>query len=283
MNTQNRIKQSWLNFCLSFFNYFRFLFRLLSTEGRLNIFLDYATNKIQKVQGNIIKSGPFCGMKYVGKSVGSALIPKLIGSYEEELHELFMHLYKAKCYTTIVDIGCAEGYYAIGLALNYLDAYVFAFDINDDAKFLCAQMAKINGVAHRVFIAGECNEYNLKKLVTHNTLLIVDCEGAEYDLLDPLKTPQLLSADLLIELHDFMDPRITPAIVERFRASHAITMYTARQRDISKYPELISHFGFKKASFLIKERDLIGQQWAFLEKKEIENKGSSAKFVGKNP
>ena len=46
--------------------------------------------------------------------MGSVLIPKLLGSYEQELQPLLQRL-AAQNYSEIVDIGCAEGYYAIGL------------------------------------------------------------------------------------------------------------------------------------------------------------------------
>ncbi|NEQ73541.1 MAG: hypothetical protein F6K23_10945 [Okeania sp. SIO2C9] len=43
----------------------------------------------------IVKHGPFKGMKYPDqKSVGSALIPKIVGSYESELHQIIGKIFQ---------------------------------------------------------------------------------------------------------------------------------------------------------------------------------------------
>lgn len=260
------IKANLQSFAFSPFNVIRFAYRLLSKEGRVNIYLDYATKKYIKVYGRIISKGPFSGMKYVCGAVGSMYIPKLLGSYEEELQDLIKEILAKKVYSTIIDVGCAEGYYAIGFAIRYSNAFVYAFDVDEKARNLCSEMASLNNVADRVFIAGECNYSNLTKLLNEKTLIIADCEGAEFNLLDPVQVPALLLTDLLIELHDFVNPLITPTILNRFHSTHKITMYDAQQRKLEIYPELLNLFGKKGSSLLIKERDLIGQQWAFLER-----------------
>jgi hypothetical protein len=59
-------------------------------------------------------------MAYIPQAVGSALIPKLLGCYEAELHGVIACALNTT-YDTIIDIGCAEGYYAVGLALHFPD------------------------------------------------------------------------------------------------------------------------------------------------------------------
>ncbi len=65
--------------------------------------------------GFTIFSGPFAGMAYVARAVGSAVVPKLVGSYEQELHGVLADIAQTP-YMVVVDVGCAEGYYAVGLA-----------------------------------------------------------------------------------------------------------------------------------------------------------------------
>lgn len=43
---------------------------------------------VQRLTRNEVVAGPFTGMKYPGKSVGSAYCPKLLGTYELELAEV---------------------------------------------------------------------------------------------------------------------------------------------------------------------------------------------------
>ena len=98
--------------------------------------------------GRRVLSGPFVGMDYVQQATGSALMPKLLGSYEAELHETLEKI-AATEYAAIIDIGCAEGYYAIGLAMRLPNAQVYAFDIDPEARELCTAMARLNGVEER--------------------------------------------------------------------------------------------------------------------------------------
>ncbi|MFZ5437970.1 MAG: hypothetical protein ACOZAK_02865 [Patescibacteria group bacterium] len=57
----------------------------------------------------IVKNGPFKGMQYTEpKSIGSEFFPKLLGSYEKELHSLIKKICSTK-YEQIINIGSAEG------------------------------------------------------------------------------------------------------------------------------------------------------------------------------
>jgi hypothetical protein len=53
------------------------------------------------------------------------------------------------------------------------------------------------------------------------TLVVMDIEGGEAGLLDPVKVPALRSADVLVELHPDRVPDIESLISRRFAASHA--------------------------------------------------------------
>jgi len=126
-----------------------------------------------------VHGGPFRGMVYPRlEACGSVLVPKLLGSYEEELHDTLETCFRTG-YSDVVDIGCAEGYYAVGCAMRLPKARVHAFDLDGRARELCAELAAANGVAQRVSISGICTPQALRTLETHGrTLIVCDCEGA---------------------------------------------------------------------------------------------------------
>lgn len=170
-----------------------------------------------------VASGPFQGMRYPReRAVGSALLPKLLGSYESELHAHLESLLKND-YTAVVDVGCAEGYYAVGLALRLRHAQVYAFDTDSRATESCSEMARLNGVADRVHIGGLCDENVLCSLpLGERALIIADCEGYEKALFTS-KTCEVLSGhDLIVEAHDFIEISISESIRRNFRGSHRI-------------------------------------------------------------
>lgn len=172
--------------------------------------------------GAVVQSGPFAGMKYVARSLGSALPPKLLGCYEAELHGVLGQIAKVR-YGDVINVGCGEGYYAVGLARLLPSAQVHAFDTNPTAQILCRELAALNGVAGRVHVAGECRHDELRRLIRGRTLIVCDCEGTELSLLDPTQVPELRMADLLVELHQFLDRWIPFLIETRFAPTHAVT------------------------------------------------------------
>ena len=51
-----------------------------------------------------IRSGPFAGMRYLADSCGSALLPKLLGSYEEPVQPWVREILRFNKYQTIIDV-----------------------------------------------------------------------------------------------------------------------------------------------------------------------------------
>ena len=215
--------------------------------------------------GLSVLCGPFAGMAYVPQATGSALMPKLLGSYEEELHDVIEQIL-ATDYTAVIDIGCAEGYYANGLAMRLPSTHVYAFDIDPEAQALCKEMARLNGVEERVTVLGKCQPSDLKALMTGHSLIVCDCEGYESELLQPALVPPMVQADILVELHDQVQPGLTPLVLGRFRETHRTTMIIAVERDAECYPQLRLS-GPEKRRLAVSEFRSSGQQWAFLQAK----------------
>jgi SAM-dependent methyltransferase len=176
------------------------------------------------LSGLQVLNGPFKGMRYPrASSCGSALLPKLIGSYEQELHPA-LAAFGCREYSTIVDIGCAEGYYAVGMALREQNSRVYAFDIDATARELCKEMAQLNGVSDRVLVLGICNIDIMKSLeLGSRSLIICDCEGYEKELFDSEVAQSLLHHDFIIETHDFIDIEISASIKGSFADTHDVT------------------------------------------------------------
>ena len=215
--------------------------------------------------GKII-AGLFQGMPYIKTAAGSAITPKIVGSYEQELipamEEVIGRAQKG-AYSRIVDIGSAEGYYAVGLAFRCPDAQVTVFEGDESARELCLQLATLNGVSERVQIKGYCDVAQLQGYLPANAFVLCDCEGSEVDLLDPALVPTLLSAELLVELHDFCRPNATRIITERFAPTHEIQIIDTAPRVADSHLSLKS---LKKGDQLIamKEHRPGPMQWAWM-------------------
>jgi hypothetical protein len=185
------------------------------------------TNGLRLLTGDNVYAGPFKGMALTNDAVLAYHAPILLGAYEHELHPIFEEAI-AKNYARILNIGCSVGYYAVGLALRVPNARIEAFDIDADARNKCLEMARANGVEGRVHISGQFFGEDFIKYGDEKTLVIMDIEGAEKDLLNPEAYPALRKMDVIVELHDLMDTTISKIVSGRFAQSHTIEIIKNR-------------------------------------------------------
>jgi hypothetical protein len=171
--------------------------------------------------GPTVHAGPFKGMRLVPEVTNGLFAPVLLGVYEHELHP-YIEAVIANGYKHILNIGCAYGYYAVGLARRMPDAVINAFDIDPGCQGTSTRMAQLNGVETRVKIGGEFKGEDFAAYADKKTFALVDIEGAELELLDPARYPALAKIDMIVELHDIIRPGIGRAIVERFAPTHDI-------------------------------------------------------------
>lgn len=222
-----------------------------------------AKQALVRAYGKRILSGPFNGMKYGDDVVCSAYLAKLVGSYEEELHGVIAAAI-ARSYSRVIDIGCAEGYYAIGFALRLPGARVYAFDTDPEAQRYCQNLARLNGVAGRVLVAGYCGVAELQALCGRDALVVCDCEGYEDELLDPALAPALQNTDIIVELHEFLKPALTKRLLERFQKSHSVTLINSAPRDPAAYP-ILKVVAAEDRPWAVREGRSAAMQWAFMQ------------------
>ncbi|MEM7522732.1 MAG: class I SAM-dependent methyltransferase [Pseudomonadota bacterium] len=215
-----------------------------------------------------VKNGAFKGLKYPGAAAtGSALLPKLLGSYENEI-DGFMQTIAARRYTDIVDVGCAEGYYAVGLARLFPDAKVWAYDVDGGAREMCRLMAEANGVADRLELGGWCDGGTLAGLPSESRALIfADCEGYEKTLFSADIASALANHDVLVECHDYKDTEITSSIRAALGATHdiedAASVPDFRKAADAAFDEL-EGYDYEVRKFIVAESRSAPQNWLFL-------------------
>lgn len=218
-----------------------------------------------------VNSGPFKEMKYINKSSGSVLVPKIVGTYECELHDVIEKLCN-KEYELLIDIGCAEGYYAVGLAFRnrHKPSFkVYAYDTNPEALSNLTALSKINDLGNKIigrelFIPSELEQFDGKQ-----GLIICDIEGAEKDLINPGMYPNFLKFDFLIEIHDGEDSNeIKNYLTTEFKTTHHITLIKydknhEKRRDAVKW--IRNREGINA---VLDEGRKYGLEWFYLEKQK---------------
>jgi len=189
--------------------------------------------------GLVVRGGPFAGLCYVPRSERVLDLPsKLIGAYERELHPWIEELVDAD-FEQVVNVGSGDGYYAVGLARRMPETEVIAFDSDGDRRELSEAVARANGVAGRLSVRGSCGPKELEALdIGPGTLLLVDCEGCEADLLRPDLLSGLAGCTILVELHEFVERGISARILARFSETHSATRVSSTPRRAREHPSL---------------------------------------------
>jgi hypothetical protein len=221
--------------------------------------------------GNTVLSGPFAGTKlYLSPLSGRHLLGYLLGTQEIELHGAVEGIVSRR-YATIINIGAADGYYALGLARRLPQAGVLAFEANSSHHKYLNASARVNGVAERIFVRGFCSGHELRAAlatIRKPALVICDIEGGEVDLLDPESIGDLRSVDLLVETHDQYVANCTEILKSRFVATHAVQQFSGRPRGASDFPKtalpLLARTFPQTAIQLMNERRKEPQQWLLL-------------------
>lgn len=196
-----------------------------------------AIKQFQKMTNGQVIAGPFVGMKYVKSSIGSVYPSKLMGTYELELQSVIEELCQND-WRTIVDVGAAEGYYAVGMALRCPNARVIAFESETEGQQLILKMAQLNKVVNQITVKGHCNLLALKQILnsSFNCLLIMDVEGEEILLLQPQLISGLKNSEILVELHEHIYPNLSEEISSRFQSTHYIKRIQQRNRTVRDLP-----------------------------------------------
>lgn len=172
-------------------------------------------------------------------------------------------------YSEIIDIGCAEGYYAVGLARMFSQTLVFAFDIDKRAQSMCLEMASLNGVEDRVKVSGACSQRRLIEFpFTGRGLIVCDCESYEKDLFDRTVAAKLNCCDVIIEVHDYIDRTISAKLKNEFEQTHNLTVFRSLDDNLkSQYYEYDDLKGLtpKIISELMAEHRPESMEWFFFE------------------
>lgn len=162
-----------------------------------------------------VTAGPFNGLAYpadVRPWIGAPTL-KRGGVYERSMVDRLVGLLVTA--TAFVDVGASDGYYAIGVALTGLPTV--AYESSRIQRRNLARTAAANRVD--LTIRGHCRQL---PTVAPGTLLLIDVDGAEADLIDPHAVDRLRQAAIVVELHEGARPGVTNLIQARLAATHHV-------------------------------------------------------------
>jgi SAM-dependent methyltransferase len=219
--------------------------------------------------GTAIQDGPFAGMTYLAHPSEGGVTAKLLGAYEACLQPFFASL-PQRGYDAVLNVGCAEGYYAIGCARLLPGTPVLAWDIDPRARQMCAELASLNAVEGQIdlreaFEPGQLlnirEELKGRSGREPHALLVMDCEGAEFDLLDPTQADYGW-LDMVVEVHPDRESTVA-MLANRFRDTHEIEIKQA-ETIVPELPDWLQRLGHLDQLLTVWEWRAVPTPWLIL-------------------
>lgn len=188
-----------------------------------------------------VAHGPFAGFRLGGLSAwGEDDAAMLLGLYEQEVVARIAG--RSTPWDLLVNVGAADGFYAVGCLASGVAKRCLAFESDPLAQESLRATAVANSVLNRLEILGAAGEQDLLRITLEpDTIILVDIEGQEFDVLTKTALEHLRTAKIIIEIHDW-DPRgadDVELLVENAReAGFSIEWIDAGPRDPGAIPEI---------------------------------------------
>jgi len=199
---------------------------------------------LNKFFNSTINYGPFKGMKLSNSSWWSLgdRGSMILGIYEKEVLDTLNNI--SKKYTTLINLGAGDGYYGVGVLVNNLFKKSICYELSDKGRKAIRENAQLNNVLHKIEIKGgvKNNFYNeIPSIILSNSVLLIDIEGAEFNLVNKETFKAFSRSVIIIEIHDFFfedGQEKIQKIRNESSSTHIITELRMGARDLSIFPEL---------------------------------------------
>jgi hypothetical protein len=196
----------------------------------------------------VVRYGPFAGLRWLdnprwGRSEQGVM---MLGLYEQEV--LTNLVGAPDRFRVFVDVGAADGYYAVGfLHSGRVDRSV-AFEMIPECRQAIKLLAIENGVADKIEILGAASDKFVddlakQKIVSSETMFLIDIEGAEFEVLTEEVFEFLKESLIVVEMHAhiYPDPQgQLDRLIEKAYKTHTVTSWLPGARNPWTIKELES-------------------------------------------
>jgi len=171
----------------------------------------------------------------------SDLAPMLLGTYELPILEYIQSL--SKTFNNFINLGAGDGYYVTGMVKSGVAGKAFAYEMNEVSRDNILKQAILNEASENIVIRGIANsdfinEFSDTQL--SESLILIDVEGAEFEIFENIDINRLVNSHLIIEIHEFVqDIEIKlPNLIAQLQDSHEISVLSTGARNLDSFIEL---------------------------------------------
>lgn len=211
-----------------------------------------------------VQNGIFKNLK-INKDIswGSGdIASKIYGLYENKIQRLLAEIKKP----ILIDIGAADGFFAIGCLHSKLSKYCYAFEQSSSGRAALSKTAKMNNVSDKITIMGKVTNENFLSLLPQdinfsNTVLLCDIEGQEYNFFTDEVLKKLKKSHIIIEIHNNNNNDDEIKLMRRIKKFFNISVIFGNDNEYSNLPEIHGLNDIDRNLISCEGRSYIGKWW----------------------
>jgi hypothetical protein len=226
--------------------------------------------------GGSVRYGPFKGLKldrnpWWGRfDLGS----QCLGLYELEILKK-IEIECKKGSATFIDIGAADGYYAVGLLKSGMVDRAVCFEMSPEGRESIMRNWVNNGSPGDLQIYNQATEDSLLSLSekdVESSLILIDIEGAEFDVMSHQVFKKLNKCALIVEIHNWVDDFSSrySSLLRAASDTHQIKVIERVERSTVSIPEL-RDFTDDNRLLLVSERRPCMMRFLFFCPRDLES------------
>jgi hypothetical protein len=210
----------------------------------INILKESLSQQLSQIFNNTIAYGPFSGFKMAPSEWSQSMDRgvMLLGIYEQEV--LAVITTNAPSFDYFVNIGSADGYYALGVLKNNHFKKSYCFEILEKEREVFLNNAELNNLNNRFEMYEQAtSDFHLMipDDVKSNCIMLVDIEGFEFEIFNRESISAFRKALIVIELHEFAVEDGESKLENLLNIASEffdLEYLTTAARDVSVFPEL---------------------------------------------
>ena len=211
----------------------------------------------------IVQKGIFKNLKlYHRISWGKGdIASKIYGFYENKIQEKLKDLKKP----ILIDIGAADGFFAIGSLKSKICDFCYAFEETKKSRENLYITAEINDVKNNISIMGGVTKDNFFSLLPSEidfsqTIILCDIEGGEFNFFTNEILKKIKYSNIIIEIHD-NKYNLEIDLLERVKKYFDVSIIIDNDKNFENILELHSLNDIDRNLIICEGRSYIGKWW----------------------
>ena len=187
---------------------------------------------------------------------------KIYGFYENKIQQKLKDINNP----ILIDIGAADGFFAIGSLKSKICEFCYAFEETKKSRENLSKTAKINNVQKKLSIIGKVTKDNFftllpSKINFSEVTILCDIEGGEFDFFSDEILATIRCSNIIIEIHKNHNKNLEIDLLERVKKYFDVSVIIDNDKNFENVLELHTLNDIDRYLICSEGRSYIGKWW----------------------